>query len=584
MKKIIAFTCAIVTLMACNKMASVSDNATENNNQEIKVNFTVNRADIDGNTKASVKNAWADGDAIFLFFCEKWAPQCLKMTYSIDPETKIGTWSSEALNGFSSANLNSKKNNKLTAIYLPYGSDRTVYNAGSAEKPTYGLTPRYYGAFYKDYSRNYTWNAETSTLTVSVTLSLIAETGDPTASACTLVHFDISDFEPGHSYSLQQEYLKPVYFSRVKGSGQVVAVDGLEASPIDGYEDGSFLSFSGEISSSVLDNATDYTFILRDNTSNKVYSREVKDKTITGNTFISLGSIGSNWVEVTPALRPVFSVAYGTTAEFAPANLVYSNGTFSFHTNPYDCTFTETGIEVTDIYTSSGTFDLFAWGTSGWDGYGKGRTGYQPYSWNASDDVFGPAWSDSSHDLTGDYAQGDWGVFNSVSGKSAGYWTTPTKTQWQYVLSGRAASTVNGISNARYVKARIKTNDDPETFQNGLILLPDLYEHPDVPAFASINTATANFDANTYTIAQWDDIAAKGAVFLPASGSRAMNSGETAPMINDTYNVTGRYWCSTASTNDGKADYLNVSSTGIALGTIRRRVGNAVRLIHIITE
>ena len=55
--------------------------------------------------------------------------------------------------------------------------------------------------------------------------------------------------------------------------------------------------------------------------------------------------------------------------------------------------------------------DLFGWGTSGWN---SGANAYQPWATSETNSDYYPGGS-ASNDLTGDYANADWGVDNKIS-------------------------------------------------------------------------------------------------------------------------------------------------------------------------
>lgn len=186
--------------------------------------------------------------------------------------------------------------------------------------------------------------------------------------------------------------------------------------------------------------------------------------------------------------------------------------------------------------------DLFAYGTSG---YNNGQTCYQPYS------ISGDASHYYQNALTGN---ADWG-YNKISngGNSNGIWRTLTSTEWRYLFQVRTDAdnkyghgSVNGI--------------------HGMIILPDEWTLPAGLTFTPGNSAWSN----TYTIAEWAQMEAAGAVFLPASGSR---SGDTLPTAAE---ENGYYRSST------NAYYVYFSSNGLSVCTNSDnyyQYGDAVRLV-----
>lgn len=176
---------------------------------------------------------------------------------------------------------------------------------------------------------------------------------------------------------------------------------------------------------------------------------------------------------------------------FSKGNLKYSNYTWSFHTNQYDMCFTSTSI-VSGYYTHSGTFDLFGWGTSGYQrdpDYTEGA----PASYYHNGDIAG-----TDH---------DWGKYNTISNGGTG-WRTPTITEWDYLLNHRTTT-----SGAMYARATVNS-------VKGLILLPDDWSIS-YYTLSAINNSVAAFSSNEINLSDWETVLEMhGAVFLPAFGFR----------------------------------------------------------------
>lgn len=219
---------------------------------------------------------------------------------------------------------------------------------------------------------------------------------------------------------------------------------------------------------------------------------------------------------------------------FSKGNLVYSNGTWSFHTNQYDRCFTA-DVDASASYTSSGTFDLFGWGTSGHNFGSSYGSAYQPWSTVDTATDYGPKGVIS---LTGDFANGDWGIENSVGSDVAGTWRTFTQGEWKYLLNTRSASKINGINNARYTEAKINIDG---TSVKGLIIFPDncYLSTPEGVTWGTINRESSW--GTTCTTEGWKILESAGCVFLPVAGSR------TGTSVSGT-STTGGYWSSTAPT------------------------------------
>ena len=191
-----------------------------------------------------------------------------------------------------------------------------------------------------------------------------------------------------------------------------------------------------------------------------------------------------------------------------------------------------------------GWVDLFGWATSGWD---NGNLYYRPYDFTGhispiyyqSNDCafYGPP---GNIDLTGEYAQADWGVHNTISNGGSHHWRTLSADEFNYLLLER--ETPSGIRFAKAVVGGVR----------GLVVLPDDWD-------ASVYQLNAvNMDCDYYenkiTCGEWlDMLEPAGAVFLPAAGRRFQWMGETritySYQESSSYYIEGSYW--TSSGGDG---------------------------------
>ena len=243
-------------------------------------------------------------------------------------------------------------------------------------------------------------------------------------------------------------------------------------------------------------------------------------------TFLSSTSVAQNLDPVAGEKSGFFSIGRNTKARFSQGNLQYqaSTGTWRFAEHQWDYVGSQNpsngspggtvaGSDNRSVSsTYSGWIDLFGWGTSGWN---SGAVCYQPWATSSRDSDYYPGGS-STTDLTGSYARADWGVYNAISngGNDAGLWRTLTKDEWVYLFTARSASTLNGVTNARYAKSTVGG-------VAGIIMFPDSYSHPAGVALpTSINVSSANYITNNYSSTDWTAIEAAGAVFLPAAGFR----------------------------------------------------------------
>lgn len=173
----------------------------------------------------------------------------------------------------------------------------------------------------------------------------------------------------------------------------------------------------------------------------------------------------------------------------------------------YDMVETQ-GQNVGVNYANQNIISLFGWGTSGWN---NGNVYFQPYNTSHNGDWnqgygYGPTdGTNYTYNLTGTYANADWGVHNPIGngGGQAGQWRTLTRDEWVYVFQGRSGAS------SKYGHGKVNE-------QNGMILLPDEWTLPSGLSFTPGNSSWAN----VYTMEQWEQMEQNGAVFLLAAGSR----------------------------------------------------------------
>ena len=276
------------------------------------------------------------------------------------------------------------------------------------------------------------------------------------------------------------------------------------------------------------------------------------------------------------ALVGKFSVSSTDKVYFSKGNLQYtkSTGIWSFMDHQYSTVETTSQAIGTD-YADQDVVSLFGWGTSGWN---NGNTYYQPYntayvssSGSSKGYGYGPKnGSTYTYDLTGTYANADWG-HNAISngGNTADTWRTLTKDEWTYLFNTRSASTVNGTADARYAKAYLFGT------MHGVIIFPDVYSHPaGVTAPTGINaTSSTSWYGNKYTATDWAKMEAAGCVFLPAAGWR---DATTIRKVNEYV----RYWTSTYY-NAGFANNVGIADTSMNPADYNQKnYGYSVRLVH----
>ena len=270
----------------------------------------------------------------------------------------------------------------------------------------------------------------------------------------------------------------------------------------------------------------------------------------------------SNSYQVTIAppagvIEGIFSVSATRQVWFSQGNLQFnaSSNLWRFATNQYDYI----GSGNNNISPSyPGWIDLYGWGTSGWN---SGANCYQPWSTSTWNFDYYPG-GNSSNNLTGNYANADWGVYNPISngGDQPGQWRTLTRTEWYYVFNQR-----NTASGKRYAKAQVNG-------VRGVILLPDNW-NINYYSLNYYNTPDASFSSNIIT--NWSALEDYGAVFLPITGVRNGTSyGSTGYL--------GSYWsASSSSSNNNKAYSIEFNnSTLVADYEGYRSYGISVRLVQ----
>lgn len=215
------------------------------------------------------------------------------------------------------------------------------------------------------------------------------------------------------------------------------------------------------------------------------------------------------------AIKAAFSVAEGKQVYFSQGNLQYqaSTGWWRFAEHQYDVCDYNNNQNVSSSSTS--WIDLFGWGTSGWSG--SGAICYQPWSTSKTNTDYYVGGS-YENNLTGEYANADWGVYNKIvnGGNTAGIWRTLTKEEWDYLLFER--------NNASQLFSQGKVNN-----VTGFILLPDNWDL----------SIISPYDWN-FTIDDWNLMQTLGAVFLPWNGiRRGVGTGSIGYPINECI-----YWSS----------------------------------------
>ena len=278
------------------------------------------------------------------------------------------------------------------------------------------------------------------------------------------------------------------------------------------------------------------------------------------------------------AINGLFTInESGDQVYFSQGNLQYqaSTDTWRFAENQWDYV----GTQVPDQWgyaggtvegsdneniseTYNGWIDLFGWGTSGW---ANGNIYFHPWDsdWeNMHSEGYGPTdGMNYQFDLTGTYANADWGVYNCISngGNQINQWRTLTNEEWFYILNIRTT-----LSGNRYAKAQVNN-------VNGIIILPDNW-NSSVYYLNNINDNGACYNSNVISNSGWTILESNGSVFLPASGHRW---GTEVTHVC----VYGKYWSSSCYYE--YAWFVGFGDGGLEITTDdSRALGQSVRLVQ----
>ena len=291
--------------------------------------------------------------------------------------------------------------------------------------------------------------------------------------------------------------------------------------------------------------------------------------------FTTLSGGGSGNAPI-GAINGLFTInENGDQVYFSQGNLQYqaSTNTWRFAENQWDYvgdeshgTVYEAGVKCNNKLISStydGWIDCYGWGTSGWD---NGNIYYQPFD-NSHEETVGfgygpielPVYPYHRHDLAGDYANADWGVYNAIvnGGNTTNTWRTLSFDEWKYVFNNRVT-----LSGVRYARAIVNG-------VNGVILFPDNWDTSNYP-LNNTNDAESVFSTNEITENEWSILELIGAVFLPAAGGREGHvSTYCHYWTSSFYNI---YYAIDVTIGDGSFFFLNEVCYG---GETVRLVNNA---------
>ena len=278
MKKIIAIISAMMLTVACgNEKFGIENNSdVQDTDSILGFDITINMAD-DADTKAYAKTAFANNDVVYIFFSVVGAPKYLEAKYNSSTQK----WDFTPKNGLTSANLESAYSKKMTAIYMPYGSNLTVL----ASDNKYVFDDTYTGYVLRAEQVDYTISSGVLSGTINLGYSGY------------YIQFDVTGFVNGHEYEMYQENIQPSVINYIDNTGKMFFSSHSYGSAVKGYADGEHLTFCGMLSSTALSHKVDYQFTIVDRTAGIIYYRDAGQKTLSSRKYIGLGSIAddSKW-------------------------------------------------------------------------------------------------------------------------------------------------------------------------------------------------------------------------------------------------------------------------------------------------
>ena len=282
--------------------------------------------------------------------------------------------------------------------------------------------------------------------------------------------------------------------------------------------------------------------------------------------------------EKSGAIQVAYKVSDNDSVYFSRGNLQYcagngtvhktadgtiAQGTWRFAENQYDM-IGEGNSNIDSTYT--GWIDLFGMGTSGWN---SKATCYQPWSKSETYSDYYPGGS-FSVDLTGTYANADWGVFNAISngGNEPNKWRTLTTSEWQYLFQ-----------NNKWTLGYIKTTDKDSTLC--FMLIPEMFNAPEGTSVTVLSTTTSSTylngltvpTNNKYTTEQFASLEQLGVVVLPCGGRR---NGTSLRYVGS----NGYYWSSSARNVNYACDFRFNSEEVKSSVSSRWNNGFNVRLVQ----
>ncbi|MBO4574901.1 MAG: hypothetical protein J5708_06225 [Bacteroidales bacterium] len=274
-----------------------------------------------------------------------------------------------------------------------------------------------------------------------------------------------------------------------------------------------------------------------------------------------------------------FSVSSTKKVKFSSGNLQavsidnWNSCIWSFKAHQYDY---DDEANVRENYAKRSVVSHFGYGTSGYDNKLPNMTSDDDNDY-VSSDIAGT-----------DY---EWGKKNSeviINRGGEFNWRTLTRDEWVWLTGTsdnvyynpipgetcRESSTINEVTNARFVKAYLGNRI------LGVILFPDLYTHPDGVEYpVGINNSDNEdyWGQNQYSFDDWDKMETAGCVFLPAAGYRDGND-----VTDVAYDPTWGegYYSSSSLDSWNDSYYFKFGDDDCGISTESRYYGHSVRLVR----
>lgn len=428
MKKAFIILAATFTLASCGKEAIVEP-INENETQATEIIFDFSATYPDDSATKAVKTGWEPGDVLFVFFSNVPAPKFLKMRYN------GSSWSNTQMNGdtVEPLGLSNGDSGVVRAVYLPFGGDVTI----SADGTNF--------VFSETFDAFWMWSAKMDYTVAEGKVSASFNMQIPEG----FVQFFLDDADASSSteIELREPHLKPQYLNYIASDCSCNYTWRATGAPLKGYvydkavketgESKGYL-FSGILAAEARNTSTTYRFTLVEGGWKGTYYQ----KTFENRTWYRSETEGralkmpalSSWTTVTD-YKPIdlgtdvdgkriywSSRNLGATVDFPAGtgddDIIAVNGDYY-------------AFGDTETYYEPGTIKTPTWKT------GK-SAGYYPASYKYYDAGASPTkWTKYNWDYGGykDLQPED----DAARVILGGNWHTPTKAEWEALLSLKKA-------------------------------------------------------------------------------------------------------------------------------------------------